>query len=282
MKNLRPLLSVPLLAAIAATSLAGTDRAAPADDNAARQAAPVEAQVEAQTAAHTEQHAEPPAEAQTAAHTEPAGDTTASDTTASGAANASAAGGPGEAPSTTETTRLIVDLNAALLNVLQKSDNLDYAQRFALLAPTLQATFDLEYMARQVVGRGFLDLDEESRAKWYELFAAYMTANYASRFDHFANQHFEIIGEDPGAKGTVLVRTRVTEPTKDPVALSYRVRETGATCKVIDVYLKGTVSEIALRRSEYASVLKREGFDALVTSVEARIQKLATIADSSA
>jgi len=272
MKTRLPLLILPFLAAIATTSLAGTDGASPADQTAPHQ----DIQNDARTDGQPEAVTEPVAAAAAGGVAVTDGDG-ATDVASDGAADVAS-----EPQSVTETTRVIAELNAALLNVLQKSNDLDYAQRFALLAPTLESTFDLEYMARQVVGRGFLDLDEESRARWYQLFAAYMTANYASRFDHFANQRFEIIGEDPGAKGTVLVRTRVLEPTKDPVALSYRVRETDGTCKVIDVYLKGTVSEIALRRSEYASVLKREGFDALVTSVEARIEKLAASADSSA
>ena len=44
--------------------------------------------------------------------------------------------------------------------------------------------------------------------------------------------------------------------------------------RVVDVYLDGTVSELALRRSEYSSALKREGFDELVGSVETKIADL--------
>ena len=44
--------------------------------------------------------------------------------------------------------------------------------------------------------------------------------------------------------------------------------------KVIDVYLNGNVSELALRRSEYASALKRDGFEQLLASVETKIAAL--------
>ena len=40
---------------------------------------------------------------------------------------------------------------------------------------------------------------------------------------------------------------------------------------MIDVYLGGTVSELAMKRAEYTSVLERDGFDALVSALERKI-----------
>ncbi len=174
---------------------------------------------------------------------------------------------------------VVAKLNAALLNVLTQSNELGYDQRFELLAPALAGTFDLKYMARQAVGRSFLDMGDDDRQTWYALFAKYMAANYACRFDHFSGQHFEILGEEPGAKGTVLVKTRVVDPAQENVDLSYRLRETTAGWKVVDVYLKGTVSELALRRSEYSTVMKREGFEPLVASITKRIEELESGSD---
>jgi hypothetical protein len=39
--------------------------------------------------------------------------------------------------------------------------------------------------------------------------------------------------------------------------------------------LNGTVSELALRRSEYSSLIKREGFAALMSAINKRIDDLA-------
>ena len=41
--------------------------------------------------------------------------------------------------------------------------------------------------------------------------------------------------------------------------------------RIIDVYMNGTVSEIALRRSEFSAVLERDGFDALLAELESKI-----------
>jgi hypothetical protein len=40
--------------------------------------------------------------------------------------------------------------------------------------------------------------------------------------------------------------------------------------------LNGTISELALRRSEYSSLIQREGFAALLSALDQRIDDLAS------
>ena len=63
-------------------------------------------------------------------------------------------------------------------------------------------------------------------------------------------------------------------PGGEDVELSYRLHDTNAGWRIVDVYLKGTVSELALRRAEYASVIDRSGFDELVATLRKRIGDL--------
>jgi phospholipid transport system substrate-binding protein len=74
----------------------------------------------------------------------------------------------------------------------------------------------------------------------------------------------------------LLVRTKLSDPNGEDVTLDYRMREVGGRWKIIDIYLTGTVSELALRRSEYSSLIKREGFKALLAALDERIESLAT------
>ena len=74
---------------------------------------------------------------------------------------------------------------------------------------------------------------------------------------------------------TVLVYTRIAETNGDVVELNYRLRSVDGSWKIIDIYLNGTVSELALRRSEYSTLIKRDGFEALLTALEDKIAKLA-------
>jgi phospholipid transport system substrate-binding protein len=181
------------------------------------------------------------------------------------------------APGSTETpppAAVVERLNAALLEVLEQAEALGYRGRVERLAPVVAATFDQAFMAEKVLGRHWKGLGEQDRRRWVELFAELTTASYAGSFDRFSGQRFEVLGEEPGANGTRIVRTRLVNPGGEDVELSYRLQAAPAW-RIVDVYLKGTVSELALRRSDYASVLQREGFGALLTSVRARIDDLA-------
>jgi phospholipid transport system substrate-binding protein len=62
----------------------------------------------------------------------------------------------------------------------------------------------------------------------------------------------------------------IDRPQDEDVELTYRLRKEGDTWKIVDIYQKGTVSELALRRSEYSAVLKRDGFEALLKTVDAK------------
>jgi phospholipid transport system substrate-binding protein len=62
----------------------------------------------------------------------------------------------------------------------------------------------------------------------------------------------------------VLVRTVLNRPGNEPVVLSYLVRAMGGMPRIVDVYLTGTISELASRRSEF-NALMRDGGAARVT-----------------
>ena len=98
----------------------------------------------------------------------------------------------------------------------------------------------------------------------------------AGRFDGYSGQSFETLSEEPARRDTVLVKTQLIDPTDKNVELNYRMRQVGEDWKIIDVYLNGTVSELALRRSEYSSLIERDGFDALLIALNERIETLAT------
>jgi phospholipid transport system substrate-binding protein len=171
--------------------------------------------------------------------------------------------------------RGVEHLHEAMLGVMRRASELTYQQRFDLLAPAIEQAYDLDFMARKSLGRAFDGLDAASRRRWDAVFRTYTIASFAGRFHGYAGSRFETVDEEPSAQGTVLVRTRIVEPGADPVALNYRLREREGTWKIVDVYLKGTVSELALRRADFAATMDRQGFDALVASLEGKIADLA-------
>ena len=88
--------------------------------------------------------------------------------------------------------------------------------------------------------------------------------------------HVRAIDEPVQARGPDrLVRTRLIEPDGE-VRLNYRMRQSGGGWKVIDVYYRGSVSELTTRRAEFASILRSRGPAGLVEHINNLTNRLAS------
>ena len=174
-------------------------------------------------------------------------------------------------PDGTVCVEVVSSFHAVLLEVMQNAKSLGYKGRFDLLFPVVSGTFEIEFMASKSVGRHWNSMGPEERREWMDLFRRHLTANYASRFTGHSGETFTTVSEESAARDTILVRTVLNRPDDENVELNYRMRKSEAGWRVIDIYLRGTVSELALRRSEYSSMIKREGFEHLVLSLEDKI-----------
>jgi len=179
------------------------------------------------------------------------------------------------APADRGPSQVVERLHASLLECMRNAESLGYQGRYRELAPTLEELFDLPFMAQKAVGRHWKTASPEDQHRLVDTFSRYTVSNYAGRFDGFSGQSFETIGAQPSTRGTVLVRTQLIDPEGDDVKLDYRLRETDGRWRIIDVYLNGTVSELALRRAEYSSLIKREGFEGLLLALDERIDEMA-------
>lgn len=185
------------------------------------------------------------------------------------------------APAATPT-QTIDALHASLLDVMKNAVALGYPGREQKLRTEIPKYFDVKEMARKSLGEAQWKLaSEEAKRRYLETFERFMVANYAGRFDGFSGQSFQTLGEVPDPRpGAVIVKTRLIDPTDKNIDLNYRMRQVGGTWKVIDVFLDGTVSELAVRRSEFVSIVKRENLDALIVALDAKIAKLAAGGES--
>ena len=167
-------------------------------------------------------------------------------------------------------------LHAALLELMKNAAALGYEGRSAKLAPVIPRYFDVAFMAEKSVGPYWKRATDAERQRYLDAFLRFMVANYAGQFDKWDGQTFETLGEEPARMDTRIVRTKLIDPTDENVELNYRMHQTPDGWKIIDVYLDGTVSELALRRSEFSGIVKRENFDALIAALDAKVAKLAS------
>ena len=174
-------------------------------------------------------------------------------------------------PPTSAAREAIERLHATLLGAMKEADALGFQDRLERIRPTLLDLYDFAFMAEKSVGLGWRELDDDGRARLVDAFSRLAIATYAARFDGHDGARFETLGVQPASHGTVLVKTRIVRGSGETVALDYRMRVLEGSWRIIDVFMNGTVSELALRRSEYSGILKRQGFDALLDAIEQKI-----------
>ncbi len=166
-------------------------------------------------------------------------------------------------------TALIERFYSELLAVMKEAKRLSFDERYNRLAPTIARTFDLGLMTRIAVGPGWTGFGADQQQRVSAAFSRYTISNYASRFDDFGGERFEVSPATTANANGVIVNSRLIKPSGETIALNYLLRqEGGGGWKVIDVYLSGTVSELATRRSEFVAVLQRGGAEELVRMID--------------
>jgi phospholipid transport system substrate-binding protein len=169
---------------------------------------------------------------------------------------------------------VVEQFHDALLGVMKDAKNLGFDGRRSKLAPAVERSFDLTYMAQVATGNAWSDMQPQQRDELIELFRRMTVSTYASRFAGYSGQQFEITGIQETPRGDVLIRTNLTNGA-DRVPIDYLVRKVGDTWKIADIYFK-RISELAMRRSEYSSVIRRSGVDALLQSLETKVKQIET------
>jgi phospholipid transport system substrate-binding protein len=174
-------------------------------------------------------------------------------------------------------TALIQRFYDALLAVMKQAKQLSFDERYNRLAPTISQTFDLGLMTRIAVGPGWTQIGADQQQRLTAAFSRYTISVYANRFDDFSGQRFAVDPTPTATASGTLVKSQLVKADGEAVSLGYLMRQdaTGGW-KVIDVYLSGTVSELATRRSEFLAVLQKSGADGLLRLLEQRTATLRT------
>jgi phospholipid transport system substrate-binding protein len=162
----------------------------------------------------------------------------------------------------------------ALLDAMRHAKALGIKGRYDKLAPAIESAFDLAAMTRIAIGPRWTAIPKEQQAALVDGFSRMTIATYANRFDGYSGERFDIEpAVDTRSNGKV-VHTRLVQSNGEPVTLDYLMRASSAGWKIVDVYLTGTISELATRRSEFAAILNAGGESALIDSLRQQAEKL--------
>jgi phospholipid transport system substrate-binding protein len=160
-----------------------------------------------------------------------------------------------------------------LLDTMQHAAQLGVKGRYQKLEPIVFGTFDVPFMARLSIGPGWAGLSPDQKKRAAHAYGRYVAAVYATRFDGYSDERLEVLGEQKVKRGTI-VKSQIVKSTGEPVAINYLVHDNMVGYQIRDVYLSGTISELATRRSEFATLLRSGGIDGLIGSLNKKADDL--------
>ena len=168
--------------------------------------------------------------------------------------------------------QVVAAFHAALLHSMHDGV---YQNRYDALAPAMNRAFDFADMTRIAIGPSWYNLQAAQRDALVDAFRRFSIATYASQFDQYSGERFEAAGPSEAAPQGMVVQTVMQAASGKPVRFNYLLHRTGGGWRIIDIYLEGTISQLAVRRSEFASVLAQSGPDGLAHLLDQKARRLA-------
>ena len=169
------------------------------------------------------------------------------------------------------TARQVVEkFQTELIAVMKNGKQLGFAGRYDKLYDSVSNSHDLSKIARIIVGKEWEKLSESQQEKLVDIFIRLSVASYAHNFKDYSGESFVFDSEEETTRGGVVVHSHLIIPDDKPVKFDYMLKEKGDSWRIINIIANG-VSDLALKRSEYTSILQREGFDALIAKINEKI-----------
>jgi len=160
-----------------------------------------------------------------------------------------------------------------LQDVMQHATTLGARGRYQKLEPIVLRMFDVPYMARLSIGPSWARLAPDQKRRVAQAYGRYLTALYATRFDGYSGERFEVLGEQQ-IKHATMIKTRIVKSNGEPVSINFVMHDNDIAWQARDVYLDSAISEVATRRSEFNAVLRSSGIDALIASLNKKADEL--------
>jgi phospholipid transport system substrate-binding protein len=174
-----------------------------------------------------------------------------------------------------EAPAAILDrFHETLVTMMKRGPQLGFQGRVKFFSPVADQTFDYKDMTQRSVGPSWTGIDPKEQAKLVAAFRKFSIYTYAHQFRSYDGERFERVGEpQTGKKGGVLVRTQLIPTGDDPVTLNYLLHQTPGW-KIYDIYLQGTISEVARRRDDFASILRDKGPAGMAAALDEKSAQL--------
>ncbi|MDQ2802318.1 MAG: ABC transporter substrate-binding protein [Pseudomonadota bacterium] len=168
-------------------------------------------------------------------------------------------------------------LDAALLRIMRQGTTTPFQERVNALAPALDQALNLSYILRISIGARWSTLTPEEQQRLVAVFRQYTIATYVEAFDSYNGQRIALSPQTrPLSDGAQVVRSEIIPTSGTAHYIDYVMRRSEAgRWLATDVLADGTISRVAVLRSDFSSMLARGGASALEASLQRKTAALA-------
>ena len=145
--------------------------------------------------------------------------------------------------------------------------------RYDKLKPAVEKAFDLNAMTATAIGPSFATMSDADKKALTDAFSRNIIATYAKNFDSYGGEKFTV---EPASitRGTDHFVKSTMKTSSETIAFNYRTHQVGSDWKITDVYLAGNISQMAQKRSDFASTLASGGAQGLIKQINALTDKM--------
>jgi phospholipid transport system substrate-binding protein len=174
----------------------------------------------------------------------------------------------------------IAAFNAALQRGMKAGQATAFAARAAMLRPAVERAFDLPAILAASVGPRFAGFAEAAKAELLEAFTVFTVATWVANFDADAGERFEVAAETRALGQDQVVTSRIVPASGDTTRLDFVMRQGPQGWKAVDILLNGTISRVAVQRSDFRALVAGGDPAPLLASLRSRAASLAAGAKS--
>jgi phospholipid transport system substrate-binding protein len=173
------------------------------------------------------------------------------------------------ADSVQDARKPVDHLNQELIGLMRSGKELGFEGRFKKIDPTVRQSFMFEAVAQIALGTHWKKLEEAQKLEFMDKYRELSSATYASQFKEFEGEKFEFDNGQELKPGRVVLRYNLIAP-KEKHGFEYHVSLFNGEWRVVNIVVDG-ISDLALRKAQYTSVIDREGFEALISKLTQKI-----------
>ncbi len=165
-----------------------------------------------------------------------------------------------------EPEHVVSEFHDVLLSSMKSETAFD--ERYAVLDEAVGKAFDVATITRISLGKSWREQSTEEQRGFSVLLRELIVATYTSRFSSFNDQRFELIEATEVRDGRWVVKTHLVKSDGGIVRLDYYFRDGF----IFNVVADG-VSDLSLRRADYASIIESGGLTGLRQSIRESIEE---------